>query len=353
MVFAAGSYQPDAVGGAVATNQYLIKHLIRLGLGLSALLFLSRWDYRFFGRPLVRRLALAVSLVLVALPVLGGEREINRWVDVFGLFPVQPLELAKIAVVFFLAAHLARRAGGAPTQRGESLANLALGPGLLMLILLLQPNYGNALVIGATTLLLLFAAGISWRLLAGGSVLLGAAAAAGYFVVSKLNHRIDAWLRGLLEDDYVYQVQQSLTGMGAGGWHGLGLGNSHNKYAFLPESHTDFVFAVLGEELGLLGTVTAVVLFVVFAWRGIGIAERAADNFGRLCALGLTALIFVYATANMAMATGLFPVMGVPLPFVSYGGSALVTNLAAVGILLNIDRQGRAHREWRRRWERI
>jgi cell division protein FtsW len=353
MVFAAGSYQLTASGGAVASHHYLVKHLIRLGLGLSALVFLSRWDYRFFGRPLVRRTLLAAGLALVALPVLVGHRDINRFLDFFGLFPVQPLELAKIATVFFVAARLARRAGGALPERGELLTTLAMGPGALMVLLILQPNYGNALVIGTTTLVMLFVGGLSWRLLSGGLTLLGAGAVAGYFVVSKLNYRIEAWLRGLLEDDYVYQVQQSLIGMGAGGWRGLGLGNSHNKFAFLPESHTDFVFAVLGEELGLLGTLTAVGLFVAFAWRGIGIAERAADPFGRLTALGLTTLLFVYAAANMAMATGLFPVIGVPLPFVSYGGSALVTNLAAVGILLNIDRQGRAHREWRRRWQRI
>jgi cell division protein FtsW len=147
-------------------------------------------------------------------------------------------------------------------------------------------------------------------------------------------------------------VHQSLVGLGAGGWCGLGVGNGHNKFAFLPESHTDFVFAVLGEEMGLVGTLAAVVLFLVFAWRGVRIAERAADPFGRLLALGLTVLIFTYAAANMAMTVGLFPVIGVPLPFVSYGGSALVTNLAAVGLLLSIERYGRAHSEWRRRWQR-
>jgi cell division protein FtsW (lipid II flippase) len=266
---------------------------------------------------------------------------------------VQPLELAKIAVVVYLAANLARHAAGPPPSRSAMLRVLVLGPGAMILLLVLQPNYGNALVIGVTTLALLCGAGLPWRLLAGGVGVVGGATVAGYFVVSKLNTRIDAWLRGVLQEDYVYQVKQSLIGLGAGGWHGSGLGNSHNKFAFLPESHTDFVFSILGEELGLAGTLAAVTLFVVFAWRGVGIAERAADPFGRLAALGITVLIFTYAAANMAMTIGVFPVMGVPLPFVSYGGSALVTNLAAVGILLSIDRRGRAHRDWRRRWQRL
>jgi cell division protein FtsW len=265
---------------------------------------------------------------------------------------VQPLELAKLAVVFYVAARLARPATGASLRPRELTLLLTLGPGALIAALVLQPNYGNALVIGVTTLVLLFVAGISWRLLAGGVSLLGVAVVVGYLAVSKLQYRIGAWLQGLLEGDPIYQVHQSLVGLGAGGWFGLGIGNSHNKFAFLPESHTDFVFAVLGEELGLFGTLLAVGLFVTFAWRGVRIAERAAEPFGRLLALGLTALIFTYAAANMAMTLGLFPVMGVPLPFVSYGGSALVTNLAAVGILLSIERHGRAHSEWRRRWRR-
>jgi cell division protein FtsW len=352
VVFAAGSYQLDAAGKAAIDGRYLAKHLLRLGLGLCALILLARWDYRLFARPRLRNPLLAAGIVLVAIPVVTGGGAINRWMHLFGLFPVQPLELAKLAVVIHLAGRLAHPGGSALTGRRGLGVTLGVGPGLLMLALALQPNYGNVLVIGAATLVLLFAAGISARLLAAGLAFLASGAVVGTFVVAKLNYRVGAWLHGLLEDDYVYQVKQSLIGLGAGGWFGLGLGNGHNKFAFLPESHTDFVFSILGEELGLFGTLLAVSLFTLFAWRGLGIAARAAEPFGRLLALGLTSLIFTYAAINMAMATGLFPVAGVPLPFVSYGGSALVTNLAAVGILLNIDRQGRAHREWRRRWAR-
>jgi len=132
----------------------------------------------------------------------------------------------------------------------------------------------------------------------------------------------------------------------------LGLGASHQRFAFLPESHTDFVFAVLGEELGLCGTLLVVGLFFLFGLRGLAISRHCVDAFGRAIGFGLTSLILFYAAANLAMVTGIFPVMGVPLPFVSYGGSALVTNLAAVGILLNIDHRSRSDQQWRARWDR-
>jgi cell division protein FtsW len=194
------------------------------------------------------------------------------------------------------------------------------------------------------------AAGLGWRYVAVGAPGAVAMVALGYRAFDKLQTRIDTWWLGWqgrgLDDGpaFGYQVHQSLLGMGAGGWHGLGPGNSHNKFAFLPENHTDFAISYLGEELGLVGTVVVVAALLVLVWRSLVIAERAPGRFGQLLAVGLGGMIFVYGAANIAMVTGVIPVMGVPLPFVSYGGSALVTNLAAIGRILNVDRQGRQRR---------
>ncbi len=352
VVFGAGSFRPEAATRAFGPSHFLVKHLLRLGLGLGALVVLAHVDYRIFRHRILNWSLLAGGLIAVTLPILLGGEHINRWVGFLGLFPVQPLEVAKIAVVLFLAERFARLPGDPRAALRPLSWALLLGPLALMVILALQPNFGNVLVIALTTLVLLFMAEVPLRWLGGVLGVFLAAAVGGFFVISKLNTRITAWIQGLLENDYAYQVDQSLIGLGAGGWRGLGLGNSHNKFSFLPESHTDFVFSILGEELGLLGTWAVIGLFIAVAWRGLSIAQRAADPFGRLVAYGLTSLIFIYAVANVAMVIGLFPVMGVPLPFVSYGGSALVTNLAALGILLNIDRGGRTYWNWRRRWRR-
>jgi cell division protein FtsW len=205
------------------------------------------------------------------------------------------------------------------------------------------------------TVIVLMLAGLGWRWFAAAAPAVGAAGVLGYLEFGKLQTRVDSWWlgwqgRGLGDEPaFGYQVHQSLLGMGAGGWHGLGPGNSHNKFAFLPENHTDFAISFLGEELGLLGTAVVVAALLILAWRALIIAERAPGRFGRLLVVGLGGMLFVYGAANIAMVTGVIPVMGVPLPYVSYGGSALVTNLAAVGLILNVDRQGRRRQSAPRR----
>jgi cell division protein FtsW len=208
------------------------------------------------------------------------------------------------------------------------------------------------MVTAGVTLVILFVSGTSDRWL--GRILLALPVAAGlaYWFVPKIRNRIHGMFDGLAGGTFGYQVDQSLIGLGAGGWRGLGVGQSHNKFAFLPESHTDFAFSLLGEEWGLFGTLTVVAMLILFAWRGYGIAARAADPFGRLIAAGLTTGIAIYGVANIAMVTGVFPVVGVPLPFVSFGGTAMIAALASVGILLNIERGSRSYHVWKRRWDR-
>lgn len=357
MVFGAASYRLQAPAGHWNHFYYLGKHVARLALGLLVMLLLANTDYRHLRRRYLNWGLVTGGLVFVALPVLlGGGRsvelnEYRRWFD-FGLFPVQPLELAKVALVLFLAERLVHLTSG--QDRYYRYLGLALlVPVFLVVFLVKQPNYGNALVVSLLTLAIIFTSGIALRLLASLLVPVTGAVVIGYLFVPKIASRVQAWWLGLQGEDYCYQVNQSLIGIGAGGWHGGGVGTSHQRFWFLPESHTDFIFAVIGEEMGLLGTLGTLALFVIFAWRGFAIARRARDPFGQVAATGLTTLIFLYVAANIAMVLGRFPVIGVPLPFVSYGGSALVTNLAAVGILLSIDRYGRAHQAWRARLTRV
>jgi cell division protein FtsW len=357
MVFGAASYRAEALSGTWGHFYYLIKHVIRLALGLLAMIVLANLDYRVLLRRTLCWSLLGVGLLLTLLPVLlkaGGaptrQLDINRWFTVFGLFPVQPLEFAKIALVLFLAERIVYlQRHGWRSRREASLIWVA--PVLLVLILIGQPNYGNALIICLMTWALLFLAGFSLRWLLAIIAGVGAVGLAGVLLIGKISTRVGHWWAGLHGEGDCYQVYQSLIGLGAGGWHGLGLGASHQRFWFLPESHTDFIFAVIGEELGLLGTLGTLAVFVIMIYRGLAIAQRAGDAFGRLTASGLTLLLFLYAAFNTAMVIGLCPVIGVPLPFISYGGSALVTNLGIVGILLSIDRHGRAYQQWRSRVE--
>jgi cell division protein FtsW len=294
---------------------------------------------------------MAAGLVLTGLPVAMREIGIiDRWIEIRGVGQFQPIELAKLALVLFLAYRLSAPLLDRPLEGRQLGVTLAAGPLPLVVILALQPNFGNVVVMGLVTVLMLLMAGLGWRAFAVAAPAAAALVVMGYHTFAKLQTRIDAWWLGwhggALDDGpaFGYQVHQSLLGMGAGGWHGLGPGNSHNKFAFLPENHTDFAISFLGEELGLVGTAIVVAALLILVWRALVIAQRAPGRFGQLLVVGLGGMIFIYGAANIAMVTGVIPVMGVPLPFVSYGGSALVTNLAAVGLILNVDRQGRRRR---------
>ncbi len=343
MVYEAGSFRPEALSQGRVNAYYLLKHLARLALGLAALGALAGLDYRVLRQRPVNWGLLGLGLGLMLMTVSVGDLwavERNGCARWLAILPVQPIEIAKIALALFLAERLSD--GWRQWAFDREFLRLLAVPILLVVILAAQPNFGNALVITAFTLITLFVAGMPLRqlgIMVGPAVALAGLAA---LVVPKVNTRFTGWWRGIVGGGGDYQVEQSLIGLGAGGWHGFGFGGSHQRFWFLPESHTDFIFSVIGEELGLIGATLTLVLFVVVALRGYRIARRAPDRFGRLAAAGLTTLLMLYALLNMSMVTGLAPVIGLPLPFVSYGGSALVTNLAAVGILLSVDRRTRA-----------
>ena len=310
-------------------------------IGAVGLLLAVRTDYRKWRRPAVPFVLLALGLLLVVLvPGLGvSVRGSSRWVG-SGQFRIQPSEFAKLAILLFTADVLARR--GAKGDARTALRPILLVFGIAAFLVMGQPDMGTTLVLGCIVLALLFVGGVELRTLGGlmgvatgGALLLGLVE--GYRrarLFSFLNPWKDAGNTG-------YQIVQSLVGLASGHWTGLGLGASRAKWGFLPNAYTDFIFAIIGEELGLLGTLLVISLFVAFAILGVRTALKAPDRFGALLAAGITAWVVGQALINIGAVIGVLPVTGVPLPFVSFGGSSLVITMGAAGILLNIARQSR------------
>ena len=335
-------YSSSAVSAYVNYNDsyyFLKRQMIWATLGLLAMLFTMNVDYhawRTLAKP-----AMIVTLILLVLVLIPGLGKVvngaRRWLG-FGSHYLQPSEIAKLAMVLFTANSLAK------SQDKISSFTKGIVPQLVMLLvifglILKEPDLGTALVIGGTVFILLFAAGAKLSHLGS----LGAVGVAGIigailvepYRLKRLLAFSDPWADPLNSG---YHIIQSLYAIGSGGLFGVGLGRSREKFLYLPEPHTDFIFAILGEELGFIGTATVIILFFLLAWRGYKIAISAPDIFGSLLAGGITSIIVLQALMNIAVVTASMPVTGIPLPFISFGGSALIFTLAAVGILLNISR---------------
>lgn len=308
-------------------------------VGMGALALTSRMRYLVWRRLCVPLLAVTlVLLVLVLHPSAGvAAYGSSRWLNL-GPVTIQPSELAKLALVAFTAAVLTRKWG-----RLDQLGHLALPllPVLLLVaaLVMLQPDLGTTVIIAGTVFVMLFVAGVRLRyLLASGAVGLAAGAAlifsAEYRRVRFLAF-LDPWADAT---NTGYQLVQSLIALGSGGWFGVGLGASRQKWLYVPNAHTDFIFSILGEELGLVGELVVLAAFGALVLAGIRVAARAPDVFGRLLAGGIVGWFGLQTLVNLGAVTGLLPITGVPLPFLSYGGSALVVSLAAVGILWSIAR---------------
>ncbi|WP_419926545.1 putative lipid II flippase FtsW [Candidatus Poriferisocius sp.] len=308
--------------------------------GLVALVLVMRVDYRYWRKYARAMVVLTMGLlVAVLVPGIGTTAKgATRWIY-FGPISFQPSELAKLAMALFAAAWLADKAGR------ESDARITIRPVLVVCSLmagfiLLQPNLGTAVIVGLIAFAALFMAGVPLLPLAGWSLLsAGAAALAAWgsgYRRDRVLSMLDPWADPL---DSGWQTIQSRVGIASGGATGVGLGESRIKWGFLPEAHTDFIFAVLAEEMGWLGAVFVIALFAGFVICGIGVALRSPDRFGQVLAAGITMWVGAQAFVNIAAVVGVLPVTGVPLPFLSVGGSALLMNMAAAGVLLNIARQ--------------
>ncbi len=334
MVFSAGAAFAAKTYGDF--THFLARQAVYAVLGLAAFAFALRTDYSWYRRlaypVLAASLGLLVAVLLVGTRVGGG----TRWIRLGGL-SFQPSELAKFALVLYLAMLLARKAG--------KIRELAIGflppllmTGLFLGLVLRQPDLGTAVIMGVTALALLFVAGTrtSYILLA---VLSAAPVVWKVFITGepwrlrRLHAFIDPWQ---FRRDEGYQVAESLISVGSGGLFGQGLGEGRQKLFFLPEAHTDFILAIVGEELGFVGVLFVVAAFAILVWRGLAAALRARDVFGGYLAFGLSCLLGLQALVNMAVVLGLVPTKGLPLPFVSYGGTALVTSLFMAGVLGNV-----------------
>ena len=307
---------------------------------MVSLLVLLRVDYHHWRR--LAPMGLAVSLVLLvltAVPSVGlSANGARRWLGV-GPVTFQPSELAKIAFVVFVADLLSRPDRHMEDTR-STLQPVLLVTGVMTVLLMLQPHLGTTLVIAGVSLTLLYFAGARLSHLVVATV---AGAAATATMVASSSWRRDRML-GFLdpwEDPFGngYQTLKSLHAMASGGLDGMGLGAGRAKWGFLPYAHTDFIFAVIGEELGMIGSLFVVILFVGLAAGGLGVALRAPDRFGMLLAVGITAWIILQAALNMGAVLAIFPVVGITLPLLSFGGTSLVATLAAMGVLLNVARQ--------------
>jgi cell division protein FtsW len=332
-----------SASGAVAESRhgdaaYFVKRQAMWALvGLCAFATGSWIDYHRWRRLIVPLTLGAIALlvtVLVAGWAVNGSR---RWLRV-GTFSLQPSELAKVVLIVYLAHYLAKRAELVASFRGiaPALAVTGLGMGLIWL----EPDLGNAVVLGLVAGGLFFLGGCRVAHLAGLAALAAPAATFAVMGTAYQRRRWTAFLNPWADPSNAgFQMIQSLLALGGGGPMGSGLGEGRQKLFFLPEPHTDFIYAVVGEELGLGGTLSILALFALFLWRGWRVALATSDPFGRLLAFGLTGSVALAAALNMGVVTGLLPTKGLPLPFVSYGGTSLVVNLLAVGILFNVSRQ--------------
>lgn len=307
--------------------------------GIVALLVMMRVDYHYLRRPAVIWSLLAFTVFgLLAVFLFASRNGAHRWIGI-GQLNWQPSELAKITAIVFTAAVLERRMHRI-NEAGYALAPIAIVTGGLALLVVLEPDLGTAVVLAMVVVSMLVAAGLKWRHLISAGVL--AVPVLTYLIVAYpwRMQRIFAFMdpeNSALPENY--QLRQSLIALGSGGPEGLGLGNSAQKLYFLPEKENDFIFSIIGEELGLLGATAIVICFGIIAWRGMRAALLAPDRFGTFLGLGISMLVILQAFVNISVVVGLVPTKGIALPFISSGGSALVTMLAAAGILLNISQQ--------------
>lgn len=319
-------------------NQYLyaIKQFGFTVVGLFLMLLATRFDYRWLRQPWVVGGMLLLTIVLLvgvfAFPPVFGAR---RWIK-FASISFQPSELAKLSLALFLAYFFARREKEM-SDIPKTLVPCGIVLGLLIGLVFIEPDLGTSIVMAAIFAAMYFAAGADWRhfAIAGGAFLVGIAGA--LVLVPWRMRRVMAFLDPWSDpENSGYQLIQSLLAVGSGGVWGAGFAQGQQKIHYLPFAHSDFIFAIVGEELGLVGALLILLGFGVILWRGAATAINAPDRFGRLLAIGIVTGVVVQAFFNMSVVIGLLPTKGIPLPFISYGGSSVVVTLLMMGILLNI-----------------
>jgi cell division protein FtsW len=345
MVFSAGAF----ISNFNTAGPYgrLVNQGVRGLFGLVVLLVIAHIDYRRWDAwsPWIAAVT-AFFLLLVLVPGVGHVKKgAMRWIG-FGPVVLQPTEFARIGVIVYMARLLSKRPEKMEDFRSGPLPALLVS-GAFMLLILKQPSLGSALAMGTTALVMCVVAGMRWKhfwMMVGGALASGCL----FVLLAQGIHRYQSnrlfdwinFIRGIDDPQgATYQLHQSLMAIGTGAWLGKGIGAGLSKWFFLPDAHTDFIYSLIGEEMGFIGSFLVLVAFAVLIGRGLRIALEAEDRYGYLLAAGITINFAVYATINVAVTTGSMPTTGLPLPLVSYGGSALIANMVAVGLLLSISRR--------------
>ena len=338
VLFSATYYTAQDKGSPLAE---VYRQLVGVGLGTVACIVTSRIPYRFWRQGWVVTTGLVISAVLLVLVIIPGVgvyiNGSRRWLVLAGV-SFQPSELAKFAIVLYMATVLSR-AGHRVKFLWKGLVPILVVPGIAFLLILEQPNLSTAGSIMIVALILIIMAGAKWRHIL--LMLVGGVCVGGYYAWSEpyRRRRLMSFMNPFaMMSDEGYQLSQSLIAFGSGGIFGMGLGQGRQKYAYLPYPESDFIFAIVGEDFGLLGCCAVIALFVALMVAGFRIAVRCRDTFGALLAAGITASITVQAFLNMGVVIGILPTTGLPLPFFSAGGTSVSITMAAVGVLMNISR---------------
>jgi cell division protein FtsW len=337
MVFSASAVMAKERYGSPYT--FLIRQALWAAAGLVAMLIAMKVDYRKYKHPgFVYSLLGATTLMLISVFFLDRAHNTHRWIH-WAAFSFQPSELAKPALIFFLAYFLESRTKSMEDWRNTLLPGIV--PTLVFLALIVfQPDLGTAIACAAITICILFVAGMQLRYLGYAFLASIPALYVLIFHVSYRRDRILAFLNPYADPQKTgFHIIQSMIAVSTGGITGLGLMEGKQKLFYLPEPHTDFIYAVTAEEFGLLGGVFVAALFAIFLWRGLRTAVRTDDFFGRYVAIGITSMVVLQACINISVVLGMMPTKGIPLPLISYGGSSLFITLACIGVLLNITQQ--------------
>ena len=338
LVMLLSASSPSALADTGDSYYYFKRQLIFAILGVVAMFAISKIDYRFYQKFYIH--SYVISIILLVAVLLVG-REINgaqRWIYLTETFSFQPSEMVKFLIIVFYAGILVKNRDDLPKFKNGFLKHFFWVLPIIGL-LLLQPHFSASVVILGIVVVMMLVAGCKFRhFLTAGSILIPIVIVLVVLEPYRLQRVLtflDPWQDATGDG---WQVIQSLYAIGSGGLFGVGLGDSTQKYLYIPEPHNDFIFSIIGEELGFLGCVLIILLFGVFIWRGILIAMKSPDMFGSLMAIGITALIAIQVIINIAVVTSSMPATGMPLPFFSYGGTALFIILCEMGVLLNISR---------------
>lgn len=336
MVFSASSATAHYQYGDA--YHFIKRQFIWAIIGISVMIFISRIPYKTLYKYAIHLLAIS-AVLLIAVLLFGIEAKgAKRWLG-FGAITFQPSEVAKFAIIIFLARSLSTNKDALSSFTGGFLPYIGI-IGIISVLVFLEPHFSGAVVIGLTGVIVMWAAGAKLgHFMAVGAVVLpiaGVAAMSASYRMERLMSFLDPFANA---SDEGWQIVQSLYAIGSGGFFGLGLGQSRQKFLYLPEPQNDFIFSIICEELGFVGAILVIVLFAFLIWKGIKIALNAPDKFSSLTVIGIISLIAVEAVLNIAVVTSSIPATGMPLPFFSYGGSSLVFILAQMGVVLSISRE--------------